>query len=50
MGDYCIMDAADAFEHEEFDKVSKRRKRQLRSAMFDYGRRLFVEDDKAPRG
>jgi hypothetical protein len=35
-------------EQELFD-TTKRRKRQLRGAMNDYGRRLFVEDAKAPR-
>jgi hypothetical protein len=48
--DLCIIDAPGVLEREHFDKVTKRRRRQLRAAMNDFGHRIFAEDDKAPRG
>jgi hypothetical protein len=46
----CIIDAVGVLEQEQFDKLTKRRRRQLRAAMNDFGHRIFAEDDKAPRG
>ncbi len=48
--DLCIIDAPGVLEQEQFDKVTKRRRRQIRAAMNDFGHRMFAEEDKAPMG